>query len=112
MIVEPSRFRTSFNAPDVLTFADTSPAYAKILASVRDDMAGADGRQEGDPAKAAQIITSLVHGNDVPLRLPLGAEAVERIAASYQRGLDGLARWTDTARSADFADAPPSARAI
>lgn len=112
MLVEPSRFRTAFNAADVLDFADTSQTYREILADVRADMAGADGNQEGDPVKAAQIIVSLAHSTEVPLRLPLGAEAVERLTASYQRGLDGVDRWAELARSADFADAATSVRPI
>lgn len=112
MLVEPSRFRTAFNAADVLDFADTSQTYREILADVRADMAGADGNQEGDPVKAAQIIVSLAHSAEVPLRLPLGAEAVERLTASYQRGLDGVDRWAELARSADFADAATSVRPI
>ncbi len=112
MLVEPSRFRTAFNAADVLDFATSSPTYRKILAGVRADMAGADGNQQGDPAKAAQIIVSLVHSEDVPLRLPLGAEAVDRLTATYQRGLDGVNQWAELARSADFADAAASVRPI
>ncbi len=112
MIVEPSRFRTSFNAPGVLHFADTRSAYADILAAVRADLAGADGIQEGDPARAAELIVSLAHGDQVPLRLPLGAEAVERIGAAYRRGLDELERWADAARGTDFAGVPASARPV
>lgn len=112
MIVEPSRFRTSFNAPGVPRFAATQSAYVDILAAVRADLAGADGLQEGDPVKAAELITSLAHGDQVPLRLPLGAEAVERIGAAYRRGLDELARWADAARGTDFAGVPASARPI
>jgi NAD(P)-dependent dehydrogenase (short-subunit alcohol dehydrogenase family) len=112
MLVEPSRFRTAFNAADVLDFADTSQTYRDILADVRADMAGADGRQEGDPAKAAQIIVSLAHSEEVPLRLPLGAEAVQRVTATYQRGLDEVAQWAELARSADFADAAVSVRPV
>src|SRR5690606_32098758 len=59
MIVEPSRFRTGFNGGDVLEFAEPSAIYRDVLAAVRADMAGADGRQEGDPARAAGIIVSL-----------------------------------------------------
>ncbi|MFI6395410.1 SDR family NAD(P)-dependent oxidoreductase [Nonomuraea sp. NPDC050540] len=112
MIVEPSRFRTDFNAADVLEFAETSPTYREVLAGVRADMAGTDGRQEGDPARAAEIIVSLAHGDDVPLRLPLGREAVERISGVHRRGLAEVERWAETARSADFEDVPASARPI
>lgn len=75
-------------------------------------MAGVDGIQEGDPAKAAEIIVSLAHADEVPLRLPLGGEAVERLAATYRRGLDDVDRWAEVARSADFADASASTRPI
>jgi hypothetical protein len=75
-------------------------------------MAGADGRQEGDPARAAEIIVSLVHGDEVPLRLPLGREAVERIAGVYKRGLAEVERWAETASAADFPNAPASSRPI
>ncbi|MHA3021019.1 SDR family oxidoreductase [Mycobacterium sp. BMJ-28] len=112
MLVEPSRFRTAFNAPDVLDFTATSPTYRDILADVRADMAGTDGRQEGDPAKAAQIIVALAHSEEVPLRLPLGAEAVQRLTAAYQRGLDEVGRWAELGRSADYSDAAASARPI
>ncbi|WP_433291941.1 SDR family NAD(P)-dependent oxidoreductase [Pseudonocardia sp. CA-142604] len=112
LIVEPSRFRTSFNAPGVLGFAEASDTYAGVLAAVRVDMAAADGMQQGDPARAGDILVDLVHGSDLPLRLALGCEAVERISASYRRGLDELERWRQAAVGADFADAVPSVRPI
>lgn len=112
MLVEPSRFRTAFNAAEVLDFTAISPTYREILTDVRADMSGADGNQEGDPVKAAQIIVSLAHSEEVPLRLPLGAEAVERLTAAYRRGLDGVGQWAELARSADFTDIATSVRRI
>jgi NAD(P)-dependent dehydrogenase (short-subunit alcohol dehydrogenase family) len=112
MLVEPSRFRTAFNAADVLDFTDVSQTYRQILADVRADMAGADGIQEGDPAKAAEIIVSLAHSEEVPLRLPLGAEAVVRLTAAYQRGLDEVSQWAGLARSADITGVAASLRPI
>ncbi|MEU4573655.1 SDR family NAD(P)-dependent oxidoreductase [Nonomuraea sp. NPDC023979] len=112
MIVEPSRFRTGFNGGDVLEFAEPSATYRDLLANVRADMAGTDGRQEGDPVRAAEIIVSLAHGDEVPLRLPLGREAVERISGAYRRGLDEVERWAEVARSADFAGVPASVRPV
>jgi len=112
MIVEPSRFRTGFHTADVLEFAEASETYGDVLAGVRADMAGVDGLQEGDPARAAEIIVSLAHGAEVPLRLPLGREAVERISGAYRRGLDEVELWAETARSADFEGVPASVRPI
>lgn len=112
MIVEPSRFRTGFNQPDVIAFAETSPVYRDALGAMRADLAQVDGVQEGDPAKAAAVIVDLVHGGDVPLRLPLGAEAVQRIGNGYRANLEALDEWADVARATDFADAPPSVRPV
>jgi NAD(P)-dependent dehydrogenase (short-subunit alcohol dehydrogenase family) len=112
MLIEPSRFRTSFNAADVLAFTPVSETYSDALAAVRTDMADADGIQEGDPAKAADIIVSLAHSDEVPLRLALGREAVERISGVYRRGLAEVEQWADLARSADFAGAAASSRPI
>ncbi|MEU6248755.1 SDR family NAD(P)-dependent oxidoreductase [Glycomyces sp. NPDC047010] len=110
MIVEPSRFRTGFHG--ALDFADTATAYGDTLAAVRADMASVAGRQEGDPDKAARIILDLVATDDLPLRLPLGAEAVQRLYAAHQHGLDEVARLADLARSADFDGVAPSVRPV
>ncbi|WP_019928548.1 SDR family oxidoreductase [Nocardia sp. BMG111209] len=110
LIVEPSRFRTAFNAE--LEFSVVSESYRDTLAALRADMAGADGIQEGDPARAADIIVRLAHGEDVPLRLPLGHEAIERLAGAYRRGLHEVEQWAETARSADFDDAVASVRPV
>jgi NAD(P)-dependent dehydrogenase (short-subunit alcohol dehydrogenase family) len=110
MIVEPSRFRTGFH--DSLEFTATADAYGDSLAAIRTDMAGIAGRQEGDPDKAARIIADLVAGDEVPLRLPLGAEAVQRLSAAHRDGLEAIERLADLARSADFAGVAPSVRPV
>lgn len=110
MLVEPSRFRTGFHA--ALEFTESTDAYRDSLAAVRADMADTEGRQEGDPDRAARIIVDIAGGDDVPLRLPLGAEAVARLHATYQRDLDGVERLAAIARSADFDGMAPSVRPL
>lgn len=112
MLVEPSRFRTGFNAPDVLTVADVDEAYRDILAAVRSDMRVSDGVQEGDPDKAAAVIGDLVRSGELPLRLPLGGEAVRRIGAAYRSNLARLDEYAELAASTDYADAVASVRPI
>ena len=111
LIVEPSRFRTEFNAGGVLRAASRIPAYDDVLAAVRADMAGADGVQEGDPARAAAIVRELLAADDAPLRLPLGAEAVRRLASAYERALADVRAWASVSESADFPGLAPAARA-
>lgn len=112
LIVEPSRFRTGFNAPDVLKLASPSETYGALLAAVRADMLAVDGKQEGDPARAADIIRSLVDAESAPLRVPLGREAVRRLAAAYRRGLEELDTIAALSESADFPGVPESVRPV
>lgn len=112
LIVEPSRFRTQFNASDVLRSSSQNAAYDDVIAAVRADMAGADGRQEGDPVRAAAIIRRMLEEPDAPLRLPLGAEAVKNLTAAHERGLAEIRRWAELSESADFPGQRPAARAF
>jgi NAD(P)-dependent dehydrogenase (short-subunit alcohol dehydrogenase family) len=112
LIVEPSRFRTEFNARGVLRAAVRDPAYDDVLAAVRADMAGADGIQEGDPARAAEIIRDVLVADDAPLRLPLGAEAVRRLSSAYERSLSDVRAWASVSEASDFPGMAPASRAF
>lgn len=112
LIVEPSRFRTRFNADGVLQSASSNPDYDAVIGAVRTEMAAADGVQEGDPDRAAAVIRRLLDSPEAPLRLPLGAEAVRSLTTTYQQSLDEVRRWSQLSESADFPDAPASVRAF
>jgi hypothetical protein len=58
----------------------------------------------GDPARAAKIILDLVDLDEPPLRLLLGAGAVESAANSSQARAQEAEKWADISRSADFPD--------
>jgi NAD(P)-dependent dehydrogenase (short-subunit alcohol dehydrogenase family) len=110
LIIEPSRFRTEFNSPGVLLNAPPDPRYGEVTGRIRADMADADGSQEGDPARAASVIRRMLGDPDAPLRLPLGAEAVRNLTASYERSLADVRRWAQVSQSADFPGLPPAVR--
>ena len=112
LIVEPSRFRTGFNAADVLLTSAERPEYDGVIGAIRADMAGADGVQEGDPVRAAAAIRDVVDAPEAPLRLPLGSEAVRNLTASYERHLDEVRRWRQVSESADFPGAASAVRAF
>ncbi|MBD2900631.1 3-phenylpropionate-dihydrodiol/cinnamic acid-dihydrodiol dehydrogenase [Actinomadura sp. RB99] len=101
MIVEPGAFRTSF-AGGGLLMADEMPEYADTVGRVRKGLPDSDGKQPGDPAKAAAAILTALDAEDTPLRLPLGSDAADAVAAS----LDGLRKeftaWEPLIRSTDF----------
>jgi hypothetical protein len=60
----------------------------------------------GDPARAARIIMDIVRHDDPPLRLLLGAGAVESAEKASKARAAEAEKWTAVSRSADF---PPDA---
>lgn len=112
LIVEPSRFRTGFNAPDVLRLAEPNDAYTDLLGAIRADMLAIDGQQEGDPVRAAEIIRGLVSAESAPLRIPLGREAVRRLSDAYRHNLAEVELVADLAVGADFPGLPESVRPV
>ncbi|GAA3092479.1 oxidoreductase [Streptomyces roseofulvus] len=112
LIAEPSRFRTAFNATDVLRTAQQSSIYDETVGAVRANMAEADGIQEGDPARAARVIRDMLGTPDAPLRLPLGAEAVRNLTRVYRGALADVEKWASVSESADFPGMPPAVRAF
>lgn len=112
LIVEPSRFRTEFNAPEVLRTAVQDPSYDTVTGAVRTNMAEADGIQEGDPGRAAAVVREVLDASDAPLRLPLGAEAVRNLRRTYTHALDDVEKWARASESADFPGVPPAVRAF
>ncbi|WP_437864795.1 oxidoreductase [Sorangium sp. So ce363] len=84
LIVEPGAFRTrlfggAFRSMPALD------AYAPTVGATRAYAAGSDGSQPGDPAKAARAIIDAIGLDPMPLRLPLGADAVSGIRAKLAR---------------------------
>ncbi|MCC8928860.1 SDR family NAD(P)-dependent oxidoreductase [Rhodococcus sp. I2R] len=112
LVVEPSRFRTGFNGADVLQVAAPIDAYADMLSALRADMLAVDGKQEGDPVRAAEIIRDLITADTAPLRIPLGREAVRRLRDSYRRSLAELEQYADVSAGADFPGLPESVRPV
>jgi NAD(P)-dependent dehydrogenase (short-subunit alcohol dehydrogenase family) len=80
LIVEPGAFRTSLFGSR-FRHLPAMDAYADTVGALRKWVADNDGAQPGDPRKAARAIVDTVHGElaSMPLRLPLGADAVAGI---------------------------------
>jgi NAD(P)-dependent dehydrogenase (short-subunit alcohol dehydrogenase family) len=102
LIVEPGAFRTSFNQPAALLFSKGSDAYHEQIEPVRSGLLGADGKQPGDPARAASAIVSAIEAPNAPLRLALGNDAADAIAASLDRERNEFTSWEPVSRSTDF----------
>ena len=68
-------------------------AYRPVVDPVEAYLYGGDGKQPGDPAKAADAMIAAVESDDPPLHLLLGADAIG-IWEQKQAAFTGeLARW-------------------
>ncbi len=78
-IVEPGPFRTQFAGNGLGQAAQEIEDYAATAGAFRTKLKSVDGKQEGDPQKAAKAIIKLVNSDDPSLRLPLGKTALVTI---------------------------------
>ena len=104
-IVEPGAFRTEFAGPANMRPARRLDAYRPQVDPIEAYLYGGDGKQPGDPAKAAEAMIAAVESDDPPLRLLLGADAIglweQKQAASFAE----LARWRAVGEATAFEDA-------
>ncbi|HEX4009024.1 MAG TPA: oxidoreductase [Solirubrobacteraceae bacterium] len=96
LIVEPGAFRTGLFSGG--TASDTTDAYADTAGATRAMVRTGDGTQAGDPAKAAAAILAALGADPSPLRLPLGSDAVDAIAAHLDTVRAELSAWVTVAR--------------
>jgi NAD(P)-dependent dehydrogenase (short-subunit alcohol dehydrogenase family) len=104
VILEPGAFRTDWQGSS-MRMAQVGPDYEQTVGAMHRFRAETDGTQAGDPARAAKIIVDLVELDDPPLRLLLGAGAVEAAEKSSRSRAEEAEKWADLSRAADF---PPN----
>ncbi|MEV4937253.1 oxidoreductase [Streptomyces zaomyceticus] len=99
-IVEPGGLRTDFlNGSSIRVEPAAIEDYAAGAGPVRAALAHNDGRQPGDPVKAARAVVDLTEVAEPPLRLQLGADAVERVEAKLDLVRRELDQWRHVALS-------------
>ncbi len=100
-LVQPGPFRTDFIArslekveSEISEYAGTAGKFGKLIESM-------DGRQPGDPARAAQAILQAVAAERPPLRLVLGKYAIEKSRRDRNNREAELREWESAGLSAD-----------
>jgi NAD(P)-dependent dehydrogenase (short-subunit alcohol dehydrogenase family) len=99
LIVEPGAFRTEFGAQRMHRTRTIIDDYAPTSGVTRDAVDQMDGAQPGDAAKAAAAILQAISAPQPPLRLALGADAVDAIAAKHEQLRADLGNWERLSRS-------------
>lgn len=101
LIVEPGAFRTELMGSRFHRSLELD-AYAGTVGQARRWLESANGTQPGDPRKAAAAILAALDAPDAPLRLALGADAVDGIRAKHERLRADLDAWEATSRNTAF----------
>ena len=99
LIVEPGAFRTGLFRPDAAYMSDELPEYADVVGPTREYVRGGHGEQQGDPAKAAAAIITALDSDEPPLRLVLGADAIENITQRLDAVGAELREWERVGRA-------------
>lgn len=101
-IVEPGPFRTDFLGRSGLSAERKIPDYEQTSGKMRAYFSEQDGKQRGDPKRAAAAIVSAVESEHPPLRLLLGASTIPRLKGKLEAWQKEVATWEETTLGADF----------
>jgi NAD(P)-dependent dehydrogenase (short-subunit alcohol dehydrogenase family) len=100
-IIEPGGFRTDFVGSST-RIDEGRPDYAETVGKTAAMQRSYDGRQPGDPAKAAAAIIAVSKADNPPLRLVLGRDAYARAERNDEGRLAELRAWKSTSEGTDF----------
>jgi NAD(P)-dependent dehydrogenase (short-subunit alcohol dehydrogenase family) len=102
-IIEPGGFRTDF-AGSSTTIQDVRAEYDSTVGEAARFQRRYNGRQPGDPNKAAQVILKIVAMSEPPLRLLLGSDAVKFVESADLKKSEADKKWRDLSMSTDFGE--------
>jgi NAD(P)-dependent dehydrogenase (short-subunit alcohol dehydrogenase family) len=104
-LVEPGNFRTEFAGDANMRPATPLEAYRPVIAPIEAFLYGQNGRQPGDPAKAAEAMVKVVEDPRPPRRLVLGADAYDVLDRTMAARLADIARYRALGEATGFAGA-------
>jgi NAD(P)-dependent dehydrogenase (short-subunit alcohol dehydrogenase family) len=100
-IIEPGGFRTDF-AGSSTAIREGRPEYDSTVGKTARFQRDYNGKQPGDPAKAAAAVLHIASVNDPPLRLLLGSDAVHFVEQNDLAKMDSDRKWKDLSVSTDI----------
>ena len=101
-IIEPGGFRTDF-AGSSTSIREGRPEYDATVGKIARFQRDFNGKQPGDPAKAAAAVLRITGIDNPPLRLILGSDAFQAIEQNDLAKLNSDREWKGLSISTDFA---------
>jgi NAD(P)-dependent dehydrogenase (short-subunit alcohol dehydrogenase family) len=108
-IVEPAPFRTRFLSVESAKWSPPMEEYDASVGKARRMLKQMDGKQPGDPVRAAEAIIQAIEAEKPPLRLALGQMALDHIRAALDAEATELDAWAHLSAATDFPQSHASA---
>lgn len=103
LLVEPGPFRTGFAGYSLKRAAKHIDAYDPTpVGEWMKAFPERDGKQDGDPVRAARVIIEAVHSDHPPLRLPLGKIAHDGFKRKIESVQQDMAAWAEKSLKTSF----------
>jgi NAD(P)-dependent dehydrogenase (short-subunit alcohol dehydrogenase family) len=104
-VVEPGPFRTDWAGRSMRQTRTPIEDYAATVGARRGMIAALDGKQPGDPRRAAEAILRVAEHPEPPLHLLLGPSVVDALRERLERLTREVDAWEAVSRDVDFPDA-------
>jgi NAD(P)-dependent dehydrogenase (short-subunit alcohol dehydrogenase family) len=101
-VVEPGPFRTEFLAGSLAMAKNIIPDYESTVGATRTGAATRNGKQPGDPLRAAAAIIKAVTAENPPLHLLLGRLAYDQANKKIANLQKDIETWREVTLGADF----------
>lgn len=107
-IIEPGSFRTEFAGDNNMRPGHRLEEYRAVIDPVEAYLYGSDGRQPGDPRKAAEVMIAAVEIANPPLHLLLGSDAIALWEKKQSALTADLAGWRRLGEQTAFEGLSPN----
>ena len=101
-VVEPSGFRTGFLTKNSLALIPTKIEGYEAVKDTQNRYLSSDGKQAGNPDRAAEIFMELAESPEPPMHLFLGNDAYNRARQKLTDMSEELEQWKSITVGADF----------
>jgi short-subunit dehydrogenase len=101
-IVEPGSFRTDWAGRSMAHTANQIADYEETVGAFRQSLVQRNGKQAGDPHKAALAIIKAVESDEPPLHLLLGHDALNFVGAKLGALQAEILKWAPVSASTNF----------
>lgn len=100
--VKPGAFRTDWAGRSLARGERSISDYNELVGPLYAARRERDGKQPGDPEKAAKAILAVLNESAPPIHLLLGADAVQRVREKIGSLLDEIAAWERVSSSTNY----------